>query len=276
MGRQSAIAGKMRYLLLVFVSFLGALEPLYVVLNEQQSDCYFIFCHGLGSNMRQAWYYGPSPDNDYVALPHTVCAFNFPDADSAWQFVLRERVSFGQDSELRRLYNIHQSTRQRYPQRKAVLFGVSRGAATVLNYLALYHPHDVAAAAVEAPYDHPFTVCRYLIKQWNLSALPGIQRVGQMIMQKLFSHFDPLGQQPITTVALIDPQVPVLFVHSLEDELVPFECSVRLVARMRQAGHEKTQLCLITHGEHANVLWGKDGAYYEQMVTHFYECYGIA
>src|SRR5262249_48771428 len=98
------------------------------------------FAHGLGGDKTQGHYYHVN-SNSSGFIEGTLETFNFND-------YLNPRSScLGQQADIEILQTIIKNFN------KVILVGVSRGAATIANYLGSRNPEHIMAAVLESPFD---------------------------------------------------------------------------------------------------------------------------
>jgi uncharacterized protein len=115
---------------------------------------------------------------------------------------------------------------QGFESGKAVLHGWSMGGATVLRSAP---GRGVAAVVEESGYaDLPLLLRNRLPES---SGLPPFFNPGIFLMAKLFLDFDPWAVKPGEDAAKLSEEgVPLLIVHSTDDEVVPLEQAEMLAA----------------------------------------------
>ena len=114
---------------------------------------------------------------------------------------------------------------------EVVLHGFSLGGATVLRAAP---ESGVAAVVEESAYaDLPLVSRQQLPK---VSGLPSFFTPGIFVMGKLFLGIDPWAVQPEEDVQrLCEKRIPLLIIHSTDDETTPFEHARRIKAACPEA-----------------------------------------
>jgi len=220
-----------------------------------------IFAHGLGGNMNQGKHYQVA-GSGFVEGP--LRCFDFDDAFSP------ATSSLGQERDYSRLH----AEIQLNPQ-GVILCGVSRGGATILNELGVNHPKNVVAAVVESPFDSVRSVSDNVIGRAGW--IPGAGWIVHKLLPYVFySGYNPNGVQPIDVVDKISQDIPILIVCSKQDKLIHYSSSVNLYRKLVSSGHKKTYLLVTEHGEHANILQGRDREQYRNIVHAFYREHNLA
>jgi hypothetical protein len=112
-----------------------------------------------------------------------------------------------------------------------MLHGWSMGGAAVLRSAS---GTGVAAVVEESGYADLTLLLRERLPE--SSGLPSFFNPGIFLASKLFLHFDPWAVKPKEDAAtLAEEGVPLLIVHSREDEVVPFEHAEMLGAAYPEA-----------------------------------------
>jgi fermentation-respiration switch protein FrsA (DUF1100 family) len=114
---------------------------------------------------------------------------------------------------------------------EVVLHGFSLGGATVLRAAP---ESGVAAVVEESAYaDLPLVLRQQLPK---VSGLPSFFTPGIFVMGKLFLGIDPWAVQPEEDAQrLCEKRIPLLIIHSTDDETTPFEHARRIKAAYHEA-----------------------------------------
>jgi len=255
-------------LLLFFTCFLN------ICLVQAET---YLFSHGFTDNHKQAYSYvkeykkwGRIFKNNYYVIDGDLETFNYPDA-LIKPLVRLNKTSLGQDNEIKTLKNACDKIDD-----DVVLVGVSRGAATAINFVALHDPKNVKALVLEAPFDH---VDRVFDHAWYTRLMSKILYSGtNRRLQNLFakiSHYDLDGQQPINLVDKIRKDLPIIFICSESDNVIKYEASENLYKKLRSLGHKHVYLLKFKPGRHARLLWSKNGEIYQNVVHAFYKKYGL-
>ena len=142
-----------------------------------------------------------------------------------------ERVTMGY-KEVRDVRGALYWLQQRgFAPREVVLHGFSLGGATVLRAAP---QSGVAAVVEESAYaDLPLILRQQLPK---VSGLPAFFTPGIFLMGKLFLGIDPWAVRPEEDARrLCEQGIPLLIIHSTDDEATPFEHARRIKAACSEA-----------------------------------------
>jgi dienelactone hydrolase len=178
------------------------------------------------------------------------------------------KVYFGQEYDIQTLSKTYAEHIKKYPTGDVVLHGFSRGAATVLNFLATSYKglptkdQRVRACILEACYD-------------KLPASPSM--VPQWLFEWIFPGYKPQGIWPKDVVENFPKNIPVLLVTSKKDVRVPATCSWQLYDALRNADHTYVHILELENSAHPGYTYenAADREKYETTVHAFYKKYGL-
>lgn len=228
-----------------------------------------LFSHGLGGNHQQAFYYSKDYSDQYLFGKYIT--FNFLDAIRG-----NKEVNLGQQKDIDTLATQHQQIITNKSQEKTILFGVSRGGAAAINYLATAsnkRRENIAALIIESSYDHISTVVEH--KLGNASYIPGLKTIGLSCVKFLYPSYDKNGIHPIEVVKYLPKDIPIIFIHSQKDSLIPINASRRLYKKLKQQGHQKLYLIELNYGAHAQILWSRDGDRYKNGLHAIFQLHNL-
>lgn len=260
---------------LLLTGSIQAEIPLYVLPSKQENNTYgCLFAHGLWVNHSHAWMY--STDRDWGMFDHTLVSFNFPDAQNGFN---RYKVNLAQQADISCLSEAHQKMKRKNPHlKKTILCGVSRGAATIINYLGTTKNSlkDVTAIILECPFDSLHSVIDNIIKRFKLWWIPKIKRLSNKIVKKLYQEYNHHGIAPIDVIENIPKNIPVILVHSKKDWFIPIDATRRLYLALKETGHKYLYLIETPEGGHGKILWNKSGSLYRNSVHAIFKKHKIS
>ena len=152
---------------------------------------------------------------------------------------------------------------------RVILAGCSRGAAAIVNYLGKYKPTNVIAAIIESPFDHTRNVIDYIAEQLHITKRDTIDSIST----RLAPNHDQNGIQPIDYVAQIDHAIPLFFICTTKDRVIPLESSLELYKVSQKTGHPRTHLWVAHHGAHGLITFSSDGKQMRNVIHAFYRNY---
>jgi alpha-beta hydrolase superfamily lysophospholipase len=182
-------------------------------------------------------------------------------------------MSLGQEADIATLKKAYLKTRKDYPNAEIVLIGLSRGASTIINFLAEHQPTHIKAVILESPFDTVAGVIDHFCKQANMASKPLLD-MSQKILSWV-SSYKPSGIQPIHTIHKIPSTIPVLFICSKEDRVVPASGTITLYETLRLSGHSKAHILILDQGKHGFLLTGPQAKIYQSTVHAFYKHYRL-
>lgn len=244
----------------------------------------YLFSHGLAGTRNQAYLYtrtseknGEMITNKRYILYEPLVTFDYPDTTARFWKVRRSVTTLGQESEIAELQHHYQTIVDKSGSEEPhiVIFGISRGASAVVNFLGTAERPAIKAAIVESPFDSFLTVQRHLAKRLFLHWIPGIQAICRGITKMVFPKYASNGLHPIDAVKNIRKDLPILFICSKQDELVHYLCTVNLYHELRKTGHEHAYILILNHGAHGQLLHKTVGSAYQNVVHAFYQKYGL-
>lgn len=194
-------------------------------------------------------------------------------------FIKREVVNFGQIDDILTLSAAYDQHVDRHFSFPVVLYGVSRGAATTVNFLATKYPtkeiQNVRAVVLEGCFDDIKTIIKGINQK-----VGGFKRFKKWI-KKAFSlvypGYDPDGHAPHRSAADVPMHLPILLITSKKDLLVPAKSTEKLYRELKKTGHD-VYLLILDHSGHPRYMLDhqEDTATYQAVVHAFYQRYGLA
>lgn len=183
------------------------------------------------------------------------------------------KINLAQDKDLaafKQMYNdfLVSLNKKDTPEKSVVLYGTSRGAATIFNFTALHHPKHVDALVCEGLFDsieHVKDTCSFYVR-W----------IGLILYR--ICQFDRQGVAPIQLVERMPRTMPILLITSRNDSTVPSECTINMYNQLRATGHDKVHILIVQKASHISYPHGnekKECKLYENVVHAFYKKYGL-
>jgi hypothetical protein len=176
-------------------------------------------------------------DLQYTVVAHTVCI---------------GRMSMGQEFDLAEHKIRYDLCLDHYPDSDIILFGVSRGAATTFNACACnkYDFNKVKLVVLESCFDSVSSAAH------NSGLFLGLKQFEKIFVNKLSSltQFRDDGISPIKLIADFPEQVPVLFVTSKKDIIVPLTSVLNLVQGLQERGKNPLYMLVLEHSTHPKYM----------------------
>jgi hypothetical protein len=210
-------------------------------------------------------------DSRFAAL----CIDMLSDDESRSYKLCLSRLNFGQERDIAFLSATYDElVNDPNMPTDIVLYGFSRGAAAAFNFMATCYNNKqvkrIRAIVLEACYDNiahlmpsPFSVLLETI-------LPAYTRKG----------IAPGKKQVLKQFVLLcnTYAIPVIFISSKADKVVPHNNVKRLCMRIKQAGLNQLYFLTLNHASHAGYLFDSknDRARYHYCLHAFYRRYGLS
>lgn len=174
----------------------------------------------------------------------------------------------GQQDVSHHLYWFRQMLQTVPPNKKIVLFGCSRGAATTFISVSQMTPEEhlrIALVILEAPFD---SVSNTIFESGFCPRL-------QMALLSSFTSYNSHQMSPIEAVSAWPTTVPVAFITSDTDTRVPKCLTLNLINALKSNGHEKLYHCELNNSHHAlfPMYNLSDQKKYYDFVNEMYDLY---
>lgn len=249
----------------------------YWLLQSQQPTT--IFCHGIVDNKTQA-------DRYEQFLEEPKIAFDFPDAQTPQGYSLnnlifqscslfgksvnRNAMHMGQGADIETLKSQIKS------DKNYIIYGVSRGGTTAINYLAKHNPDNVQALIIDAaPADVVASIDEL---QHAIGCKFATDRLSQeYIFNTIFPAYHTGTLPPVNDIINIkNKKIPILIIHAHTDTRVHIRSAWQYYVSFLQAGFTNVYLCELSNGKHAHYMKGSDSTRYLQALHSFYKIHGFA
>ena len=252
----------------------------FLHLQPLSANWHTIYAHGIVDGSAQAQRFLEA----FSTPAHT--ALEFPDALPATDWYLngclysitkkilgksvnRSKMYMGQGEDIATLHNAVAALPQ---DAQIVLYGCSRGAATIINYLAKHNPANVCALVLDAtPCDMPATIAPVLAQ---LGIHP---KHAQTIFNTIFPAYPKDSITPIQAIKNIsNKNLPILMLHAHTDQRVAMQNSYKLYQEFKHQGFTNVHLFILPEGKHSFLLQDeKMRPVYLKAVHNFYKTYGL-
>lgn len=184
------------------------------------------------------------------------------------------QANIGQAKDIHALHKTYHEHLKKYSETNVVLYGDSRGAVSIFNFIAQCRPTRVKAAVLDGIFDDvPHCIKHFLYNDKNESTEQRLHDIVSFIM----GSYKKNGPFPRQLVEKITDEIPLLFVTSLKDGLVAPQCTIYLYNRLKERGHKKIHLLILKKSLHpCYMIDDKDDKnMYETVVHAFYKQYGL-
>lgn len=180
------------------------------------------------------------------------------------------KISFGQESDIeifkrsyqKALFEIKDINNQSH-----VLYGITRGAATIFNFVAIENPKNIKALICEGIFDSFQNLIQYRFPYSSLIVLKFLEAI---------TNFDSQKISPAMNVLKIPKDLPILLIASFKDKIVPCQCSINLYKELIKTGHHNVHLLLLdTVYPRSFFATEEDINLYQDIVHAFYKKYNL-
>lgn len=243
----------------------------------KQKEIVYLFAHGLRSDQAQGLELFSNHYTNRWIIQQPFVLFDFPDAHPKKGRARDKYVNLGQWQDIERMERAYTYAKKKVPECEGIILtGISRGAATCLNFAATCKKiSKVRAIVVESPFDTLKTVVKHLLKRYKLKWMPFSTSMGMQIANNKFEHLDPKGLFPIDLVKFIPHDIPILLVGTPSDDVVPMKSVRAIYTALRRAGHADVYLLELPSGQHGRLIQGSSGYRYTNCVHAFYQLYDL-
>lgn len=243
-----------------------------IIINENKFT--FVYSHGFNS--------AGIKSKKYIRqeiLPKNTLSFNYEDATRYLALTEGVGLAFGlHNSAIGQLNDVKKLAEQidQINSDNIILFGESRGASTIINYLGsqIAKPSKIKAVILDSPFDELINVISFKLKNLHLSRFLKPKFV-ERCFSSISKNYTLEGLQPINTIKNVSKEIPVLFICSKEDSLIPWTSSLELYKCLIRSGHKRVHILTLAHGNHAFLTDGKCKKQYRNGVHAFFNKYSI-
>ena len=152
-------------------------------------------------------------------------------------------------------------------EKEAMLFGVSRGAATGLIELGTNDCENVTCGIFESPFDKARMVIRSVLG--SFASVSESIADNYVVPRYVARNYDPKGVAPIDVIDKIPKDKPIFLFCSEQDKLISYKSTINIYKRFLETGH--IYLLITKFGAHADILWGPDGLKVRNTIHAFLE-----
>ena len=250
---------------------IPALEASNIPILHDQPIC-FLFAHGLGGTRNNVHYY-----HKHNIVRQPFFSFNFPDAFEG--VINYKETSLAQENEIAAFKDAFDDVCQeieyqtgRTPQ--IVLTGVSRGASSIITFMATHNPQNVCALVLESPFDAVHSIIRGILKKVGISHAERLEKFVHSLATKPYKKYDRFAPTPLDMIPFIqNKDLPILIICSKKDELIPWDSSYRLHEEFKKHNFTNVHIFVSSHGKHVRILEDRCANLYKQAADTFYQRY---
>lgn len=234
---------------------------------DKDKPCATLFAHGLKATREQGHEY-----DRLLKINHAVHTFDFHDACVDVDINALRQCGLAQEHDVDQL----KSQIDAHADKNLILFGLSRGASTAIATVGMHKPKNVKGLILESPFDDMRCVVAHMASY--VSWIPGVSAVGNLAASFIFPNYSTCALRPIDLVTYIPDDIPVLFICSEQDRLVPAASTKRLYFKLKEHRAKRTiknvYLMEAETGAHAKIVQCHQ-EHYQQAVYAFHEKVGL-
>jgi hypothetical protein len=219
---------------------------------------------------------------NYVRVERTVTNTNL---SLRYHFINLFKFNFGQQGDGSNHLNKYLNCRAEYPDDNIILWGVSKGAATTLSSLVLnnYDVNRIKMVVLEGCFSSIEDVFKHWVAHrsytdpnfWIAKLVLFLLKKNMLSWFIRYKH-NP-EYDPINLVSRLPRDVPVLFITSEIDEVVPADQTIQLYDKLKESGHQKAHLLVLSRSRHPAYMFDdeEDRTRYRKFILDMYKKYGI-
>lgn len=178
------------------------------------------------------------------------------------------KISLAQEGDVLAHFQKYQKWKMQYPNNDLILWGVSKGAATTFNAMSTYQYPEVRLVVLEGCFNN----LQEVFKSWHPQSVEALSRGLQM-----FTAFKLNGLTPEGCVQTFPRNVPVVFITSKLDRVVPAALTLKLAGKLAERGENPVYVLTLEKSRHGNYIFddAKDRAAYENFMHAIYKEYAL-
>lgn len=199
--------------------------------------------------------------------------------DASKHAVRLSALNLAQEADIQTLSHSYDQLIEAQPEQDIVLYGVSRGAATAFNFMATEYVNkeikNIKAVVLEGCFDSVKNILKNKFK--FIGKYPLLQTWTEKIFGSIYTGHNLEGIAPIKLVEQFPHEIPILFITSKIDTVVPHQCTWNLYRALKNAGHPQVYLLELKHSSHPHYMIENeyDRDYYQAAVHAFYKKFDL-
>jgi hypothetical protein len=181
------------------------------------------------------------------------------------------KTDIGQKIDINDFYNRLVSAKFKYNESNIILWGVSRGSATIFSSVCLMNKNNddfskVKLIVLEGIYDDLINCLK--LRSWY----PEQYFVG-LLTQHDFDKEDEYS--PISLAEYFPKEIPIAIIYTDNDKSVPNTCTLNLINKLKELGHEKLHILNLHKSGHSAMSLDndEDRIAYKTFIEDLYDMY---
>lgn len=253
---------------------LGAL-----LINRSTNDSLGTFC--VVGLVAYAGYVSWRPLNFLAsAVSHKKFGFSFEGETGSHESIRQHaidpfKINVAQDDDVALYLNAIENrlTLEPHKKKKAILYGVSRGSATVFHSFAKINLNKesdkIGAVICEGIFDSVPNIIHNAPLQQRI-------KVGTLMTFSNITRFKKDGMSPLSMLEHItDKDKPIALITSKIDTEVPYKNTLHLYEKLRKDGHTNVHLLVLENSHHNEYSVGSEKDKYQAFIHAFYRKYDL-
>lgn len=159
-----------------------------------------------------------------------------------------------------------------------ILWGVSRGGATTFNAIAKEKYPEVKLVVLEGAFDSiPNLIFNRASRYFKSNVVASCISCAISAGISFFTKYRNNGPSPITAVENFPEDIPVVFITSQSDAIVPCENTENLAYSLAKRGNNDVYLLKLKNSSHPDYMYDdkQDRETYERFIHAIYKKYGL-
>jgi len=181
------------------------------------------------------------------------------------------RINLGQEIDVGEHQQKYNLCLEQHPDQKIILYGVSRGAATTFNAVCLnnYDLSRVKLVILEGCFDSIPNIAKYN----PFSPLKYLMPLHDWLPVKYSNN----SHHPVNLIDQFPLELPVVFITSARDSVVPYHNTVNLAKRLHDRGHRKIHFLVLKRASHSGYTFECpfDANQYLGFIHEIYQTYDL-
>lgn len=182
-------------------------------------------------------------------------------------FVRMTRFNLSQDDDIEALNKCYEKCmKEKKNGKPLVMYGSSRGASTMITWYSKYKNtiKGIDALVLEGCPSSIDDICDYSPNWVNLC---------RKALLSSFTQYSDIGIKPVDCLLDLPKNIPIYFIASVKDEIVPYECSEKMVKILRDNGYSNIRLITLKEAPHSGYIThnSEDRCVYHDALQELYK-----
>jgi hypothetical protein len=214
----------------------------------------------------------PESFNDYILMFSHYLQFYYLDISGSFEIPITTKWNFSGELDVHQhLYYLRGLIGITPPDKKIVVFGYSRGASTALISICSLTEEEqnrISLLLLEAPFDDLKSVLN------NWSSYKTIVDTFLGLLTE-YTNYSMDQETPMDVVKFFPKNIPIGFITSNKDTLVPKSSTLKIIESMKNNGHEMIHHCQLKNSSHCTMTIQdeEDQRKYIDFVEYLYDEY---